>query len=681
LIFSLYRFVYWSYKMRQLSSTLLAAQKQETATPYVKIEAKNKVAGAVRNDWTRLYEGSEDDYFHAVTMPGDGSLIRVRATPPGDGRKLYRQRVASPGPASNFSQWTYTSQYNVVVAAAASAGSEASIFWVKSSREIGRIKSTDYGASWGSPEIIDYSPTTSIYGLAAACKSNGDLAIFFAEQSNLYVKKNIGSQWQAKAAWDKSTGNLSGVAGFYDGDWQLLVTGVDTSGNYKLWSLVYGDGGDVPAGTWSALKELASAPSGGDFAYRQPFLDKTDVHRCFFVEKFTGTEAYSRPFWSHSISGAAFTDGLWREPVPFNLSSEYGLALAHHGDYSWLSCPDGVWRASPAVNTIDLTADVINIRQELGEESGGLTVELRNDDGKYAAPGQGDLAVLVAGCEIDFSPGYVTDAGNECSAGICFTLESREHINAGGKAGLVLHARDGWGTLENWKAGHQFRWNKSSATTNVRDIIAFILARVGLKLEVISQSSAATGYYPDFTVSPGNNGRAAVRKLLTFVPDVIFIEGNTAYLINPLSSDSSVYDYGCEHRIWEGRYRRDTRKINRIQVEGCDTGSDEIILADSFNWGDISQIHDRLYQIDDRNIDTVASARQRGEACLRQMEIESAGGAILVPVNCGQQLYDVIGVTDALAGLDEQKLRVLEIVTVYNPGRGKYRQRLLLGKV
>ena len=120
--------------MRSLSSTLLAAQKEASRIPYVKVEAKNKIAGTVRLDWTRLYTGTEADYFHALTIPGDGSLIRVRLTPPADGRKLYRQRVANPSPESDFSQWTYGSQYNIVTVAACSLGAEVSIFWIKSDR-------------------------------------------------------------------------------------------------------------------------------------------------------------------------------------------------------------------------------------------------------------------------------------------------------------------------------------------------------------------------------------------------------------------------------------------------------------------------------------------------------------------------------------------------------------------
>ena len=667
--------------MRSLTSTLLAAQKQAAATPYVKVEAKNRIAGVVRYDWSRLYNGSEDDCFHAMTMPGDGSLIRVRITLPADSRKLYRQRVANPGAESDFSQWTYTSQYNAIVVAAASLGAEVSIFWIKSNREIRRIKSTDYGVNWGSPELIDYSPTTAIYGLAAAYKSGGDLAIFFADQSTLYVKKNVSGQWQTKSAWDKTTGDLSGVACVYEGDWNLLVAGEDSAGNFKLWSLVYGDGGDVTAGSWSDLKELASAPSGGDFEYRQPFLDEPDVYRCFFVEKFTGTEAYNRPFWSHSVLDTGFVDSLWREPVPFNLSSEYGLAMAHHGDYCWLSSPSGVWRARLTAQSLDLTADIISIRQEVSETAGRLTVELRNDDGRYASPGQGDLAVLDIGCQLDFSPGYVTTAGSESGSGQTFSLEAYEHTSSGGKASLILHARDGWGVTGGWRGRHQFRWNKSSDDMSVKEIIAFVLARVGLKLEAKSQSAVITGFYPDFTVSPDNDGRTVVQKLLSFVPDVLFIEGNRVYIVNPLSSDSSVYSYGDEHLLWEGRYQQGAWGLNRVQVEGYDTGSDELILADSFAWDEIDRLCDRLRQIEDRNLGTVAEAQQRGQAYLRQAEIEAAGGNILVPVNCGQQLYDVIDVTDARAGLDSEKKRVLGLVLVYHPQRGEYSQRLWLGAV
>ena len=215
---------------------------------------------------------------------------------------------------------------------------------------------------------------------------------------------------------------------------------------------------------------------------------------------------------------------------------------------------------------------------------------------------------------------------------------------------------------------------------SVKEILAFVLARVGLKLEAKSQSAVITGFYPDFTVSPDNDGRAVVQKLLSFVPDVLFIEGNKVYIVNPLSSDSSVYSYGGEHQIWDGRYRQGAWGLNRVQVEGYD-GSGEPIIANSFAWNEIDRLYDRLRQLEDRNLDTVAKAQQRGDAYLRQAEIESASGTILVPVNCGQQLYDVIDITDSRAGLTAKKQRVLGLTLIYEPRRAGYTQRLQLGAI
>ena len=49
--------------MRELSDTLIEAQKAASHTPYVRVKARNMIGGMVRLDWERLYSGDEDDYF------------------------------------------------------------------------------------------------------------------------------------------------------------------------------------------------------------------------------------------------------------------------------------------------------------------------------------------------------------------------------------------------------------------------------------------------------------------------------------------------------------------------------------------------------------------------------------------------------------------------------------------
>ena len=468
--------------MRNISDTLLNTQKQASHIPYVKLEAQNKINGVTRLDWERLYSGNEEEYFHALTIAADGSLIRARITPPSDSRKLYIQRIVNPGNDSAFGNWTYTNQYNAVIVAAASLGETVSVFWIKSDRKIQCITSSDCGATWSGTQLVDYSPTTAINGISASYKPNGDLALFFADRSTLYVKKQVNGQWQTKSAWDKNSGNLSGVSAVYDDDWNLFVTGQDTAGNFRLWSITYGDGGKLPAGSWTELQTLAEAPCDGNFSYRHAFLDKTDVFRCFYIENYSGSEAYSQPFSTHTIGD--FANNLWLEPQPFNLQSQYGLAIAHDADYCWLSCANGVWRAPLTEIKLDLSSDILSLKQQtIGAES-ILTLELANDDAGFTSlPSPLDI-----GCRLNFSLGYLTENGHEVCEGQSYTLQACEYVNSHGLAKVVLYAANGWESISRWAAKQQYRWNADSDEKSIKDILAFILARAGLRLEIVSSS-------------------------------------------------------------------------------------------------------------------------------------------------------------------------------------------------
>jgi hypothetical protein len=655
--------------MKELSSTLLAAQQSDSAIPYIKLEAQDSMQGIKRLRFNRLYSGSEPDGFHAAAMSADGSLVRARITPASDANKLYYQRVAAPGEGSDFSQWTYAGQYNCVVTAAAAHGAEVSIFWIKSDLKIQRIKSPDNGASWGNPELIDYTASSSINGIGAAYKPNGDLALFFADQSTLYVKLLAGGVWQARTAWNKSTGNLSGASAVYDGGWNLFVTGKDTEGNFKLWSLTYADNGE-----WSGINEIATAPAASGYEYHHASLAKPDVFRCFYVEKYGGEQAYSRPFMTHTAEDSLFSESLWREAMPLDLSSEYGVDIISHGDYCWLASPCGVWRACLNIESTDLSADILSLRQDCGTASGTLIAELRNDDGHYnPVP-----ALLQPGGELYISPGYRTSAGEEGVAGQSFRIAACEKRTSGGKSSLVLYAQDARRNMENWRARHQFRWNRSISQKSVKDMLAFVLGKCGIRLEVISMSDAAFSFFPDFTVNAGENGHAVVSKLLSFVPDALFIEGNTAFLINPQSDDAVCYTYGDSHPVIEGRYAVTEMSPNCVRIEGLNATTELPIVITAFDWESIENCCESMEMIEDSNIGSVIQAIDRGEALLRKASISTADGIIKVMPNAGQQLYDAVEITDAHAGLSAAKYRVLGLSLSYAPAKSEYRQVIAL---
>ena len=66
---------------------------------------------------------------------------------------------------------------------------------------------------------------------------------------------------------------------------------------------------------------------------------------------------------------------------------------------------------------------------------------------------------------------------------------------------------------------------------------------------------------------------------------------------------------------------------------------------------------------------------------LRKGSLGAQDGEVTARVNCGQELYDVIDVTDAGAGLSADKRRVLGTELRYSALDGTYEQRLRLGGV
>jgi hypothetical protein len=85
--------------------------------------------------------------------------------------------------------------------------------------------------------------------------------------------------------------------------------------------------------------------------------------------------------------------------------------------------------------------------------------------------------------------------------------------------------------------------------------------------------------------------------------------------------------------------------------------------------------------IEDLNLETAALAHQRGEAILRQFANEAVSGLLHTAVNCGQQLLDVIDITDSRAGLIAVNKRVVGISISYNPSKGEYAQKILISNV
>ncbi|MGI2336354.1 MAG: sialidase family protein [Dehalogenimonas sp.] len=520
--------------MRPLSVTLAAAQRSPSRQPCLKAVITRR-----RLEWQLLYSGAEADYLHAAVFTANGTLIRARITNASDSGRLYRQRTAVPGPEADFSQWVNTGQTGAVNVAVASCGAEVSILWVSTDRGIRRITSTDDGLTWSNPELIDYLPTTAVGGLTAVYDEDHNLGVFFTDQTTLYVKRRLSGIWQPRRAWDKTTGTLTGLAGVYDEGFRLALTGRTTAGDYRLWTLTYDE-----AGNWGVLGELAASPAGEGYEFRNASLHGPNNYRCAWVESNSGLDPYHRVYLTSLAPGAAFDEVLWVEPEPLAMTTEYGPVVIERDDAVWLISAAQVWRAITGVAGIDVSVDIKSAVLESEPFSGSLQLELDNAGGPYDSP------VFGVGDTVEFSSGCITAVGAEVSDGLTFTISAALHCRAPGESLLVLAADDYWTALKNWQTRNQLRWH---ATHNIKDILAWLLGRAGLRLAVISASAAVTGEYPDFMINPGGDGLSAVKRLLSDVPDVLFIEGDTAFLLHPQTDDPASYGYGQEHPIFRRR--------------------------------------------------------------------------------------------------------------------------------
>lgn len=695
--------------MKTLTSTLLAAQKKPHRLPYVEAKVYDYEAGIKRLSWTRVYEGSEPDNHHGIAFDGQGNMHRVRS----QGNDLYRQKQTLPFgvPASfpltfpvslvdgpTLDQWTQIATDCFGPCAIAAYGAKVYIFYRTTANVLWKYYSHDYGQSWNNAQL---SAHQNVLSLAACWKGTTDIVVCFALKGSYPAELNgivldTSTQGTSQYEWYDGTHPLLdtyGIGATYNPFWpaiEIVFAGKESDTPYNHYDLFRTKFSD--SYSFLALESFLMAPDGEDITYQYPdchlpaSAQSYETNRIIAIEKFVGTTAYTRPITCHMVKGTYWSDTTFTEPKPFlDVAPAYGLRLQSTSGYWWLSKPDGVWRAPrPAEPPLDLTSDIVALSQS---SPGTLVLELDNSKGQYTLPGQGGLASLRFRSEILLKLGYKTTAGSEAvEAGtywidlweyqsVSLRGESRRNLST-----FTLFCLDGWGLMDRWTARYQMRWNKDEVNPkSVWQILYQVLARVGIKLTNTPskpQSSVINNFYPDFTVTPGTQGGAAIRRLLSFVPDQLVFRGQEAFTKNPLATESSCYSYGTDHAIASGKYTNAVT-ASRARAIGQDEDNNRIV-QDAFDWELLRLSIDILEQDYDPNLSDEARAQERADALLRTAALGASPAAITIPTNVGQELLDVITVTDARCGISEEDYRVQAIQTAYDRRKSRYEQTLTL---
>jgi len=707
--------------MRNLTSTLLAAQKKARGTPCFKLYISDRLGMQYRHHWEQLYSDGVDDYPHAMVIAGDESIVRVLSD---NGTAKY-QRVTDPTVGAQWESWTggmgtCSTGYQMALCA---SGVYVWWFYIDSTAQILYCReSSDYGASWGSAVTVhSCSGTNYLESVAGAVSGGTDLIVFYskfdsstAPSAHLYRRKRTSGAWGSATSWGKAAHyQIRGLTCWNGDDYQMLYGGRVSGVAYGfeagtmlwgIWSIVYGKGGDVAADTWSDPAEVDRGDAGTSWASAWPSLVYADVYRAVFTGYLIGEE-YSRVVQMRGYYGATFQDHKWTDPAPFQAEGgPYGMNLGYRsgGDgHVYAACSNAAYRAAvTGLGTCELGARAKKYRavdRWAGYKAAGVAVDygqlvspdsgaeiwLENDDGELSSLGSGDYEMVLRGSRVEFGRGYHTSNGEEVAYWPDLWIEDIEHVvDFLGRRYVVLHCISAWGVMSAMSAGRQYHWLEGDAS--VWDIVERLVGLAGFRLiSQGEQSDLISSLEPPYIVHPGQDLRGTVLGALSKVPDFIFFDGGTAYVKELASDESSDYTYGGsgQHVIISARYGTRTAAYNHIEVFAGVTEGGIPIFGDEVDYEEVSLVGHRLQKVYDYAYSDDGDCDDRAVGQLRKHNATRKRGEIVTLPNVGLELFDVVTITDSRAGISSEKYRVRGIEEVFDSTKPPvvYRQTVELG--
>ena len=654
--------------MRGISPTLEAARRSPSAKPHMRVLLHDRDVGSLRLRWRRVYSGMEPDGPCAAAVAGDGALLRVRIDP--STGALTRQRVAAPGPDSDFSAWTAVA----TVAAAprvglAASGTRAVIASVRADGVRVEVRER---ATFGTPTVLAVASGT-VTAVACSMGPDGTAAVFYAVGGTVYAVRRFGTaRWRSAAAWSRSLATVDGLAASFSVDHNVLISGTNAAGDAGVWSTIYGIGSAYPPGRWRPLVEVVVAARGTRTTYRASGTALADAPQSVFVESYAGGGAYDRVHVAPGVGGTSYLDQLWRNPRPFGHESAHGLAMAAGNGAAWLASPHAVWHAPYPDLATDLTDDVLEATVIEGLRGGRVRLLLRNDHARYgpeAAP-----AALAAGGELLPSAGYITSAGEERLDGRAFWITAVRRRYGPDGSTVEVDAVDGWGLLDAWTAPRQFVW--AAGEMNASRVLTGVMQHAGIRLGGRGASAESVTLQPAFTVRAGERGTTAVRRLLEMLPDDVIMRTHVALLSMPDHDDEPVATFGDDEPVMRLAVESGAPAAGWARIFGADVlaeAVDEVALAEGGGTAIVV----------DENIAAQARADARADAVLRRSKLALARGELVVRPHPGLEVGDAIAITSKRAGLVGARFRVSGLHTRYVRGgrRAVYEQRIALSDV
>lgn len=580
--------------------------------------------------------------------------------------------------------WTY---FNASARAVAVAGDDGDLIAVHISAgtpySVYYATSDDGGQTWSA--WTDTGMVSDANGqVAVAYKDADNWAIFYTRGSQLYCREYRAGVWQAESSSAFTFTSITGLAATHAIDYNLLIAGLDADSQPGLWASGFGCGFDYDLGVWGAPAPIVTHASTESYEYLYPKLRYIDTWRLAVVQHYTATTERYVQMVSYMAGLPNWLAHNWREPFPQDHSDQYGIALCHSSTHAIKTAPDGIWVDDLTVTTWDVSNDVIELFQEEYPERprSRVKVVLNNTGNKYGGFDK-------MGYEIEIGWGYTTASGNEYSNAPHFWVTGWRFISPpwfplrafwpqGVLGTLEITAEGVWDLLNRWRTPRPIHWEAGQKT--ILQMFTHILGKAGIGYSPDSSSPAASNFKPEVTLPAGTSGLAAIKKIRKWVDDVFKQRQAQVVSLYPQPDDEPVYTYnniyGISHLLFRGRYDTGAWDPNRAEVWG------DTVMEQDFEFPQIQQVEDRLSRVTTPNYPDATRAAERAAIELRKGQmLHAKGGWVQVCVNCGQEPYDVVTLTDTTAGINAQTFRVLGITTHYRKLNWFFTQTLQLGEV
>ena len=681
--------------MKTLSSTLLAHQKGAIRIPAVSVVARDERFGMPILRWTRWYTGIEADAPHAACVLANGSLFRVR----NDAGTVRYQLVTNPASGSVYSTWTSLGAVAVAGSGVCCAtdGTNLSFVYVRTGGlRMRYYRSTDSGATFSAnADVIAVDETATISWCAMAAKAGGGTNAFrlFWNRGASDLRRSTstaGATWSAATTHSlvANVASFSGMGACWDDDYQLIVTALEaTSNDLVVLGYVLGDGGRVASGTLAGPVEIQRADAGsGITALKSPSCGSYgDTVIATWSEKETANVAYTRTYAATSEKGIA-CEGYFSEPYPLESQSAFGPCITTYaGLTSWFLCETaGVWNAATAASSSDLSSRVMSLSATLTERSALLLLTLENHDAAVT-PSLPSVVFpgLAVGGAIVVQPGYGSAPGQAAEYGVTFCYQV-ERID-------LVRDRQGRSVAEIraggvWERAHATQARQAlSVAAGVAGNRALLFRRAlsragGVRIRPGTGGRApsadwTTDHAPGLMVQPGAAWAGVADDLLEAEAESLYYDGYDVFVRSMNTGDSSDYTYSNsgDHPLRELAVTLTGPGVSWFRAVGPDR------YTDAYSQADIDSFGPRLERRREYDGGTNLKVGEYAAAGVARGRWGRQRGILTVPWNAGQELGDVVTVSDALVGIAATNYRVLAIHCEYDRVRARYDAILTLG--